>query len=43
MKSLFTKLPALSLATAALVFAVLRFAPTVRPKEPQEMSVRDGS
>ena len=33
----------MSLATAALVFAVLRFAPTVRPKMPQEMSVRDGS
>ena len=33
----------MSLATAALVFAVLRFAPTVRPMMPQDMSVRDGS
>ena len=33
----------MSLATAALVFAVLRFAPTVRQKVPQEMSVRNGS
>ena len=33
----------MSLATAALVFAVLRFAPTVRPKMPKEMSVGDRS
>lgn len=32
----------MSLATAGLVFAVLRFAPTVRQKA-QEKSVRDGS
>ncbi len=28
----------MSLATAALVFAVLRFAPTIRPNAPQDMS-----
>ena len=32
----------MSLATAALVFAVLRFAPKVRPRA-QEAAVRDGS
>lgn len=32
----------MSLATAALVFAVLRFAPNVRPRLAQEASVRDG-
>ena len=33
----------MSVATTALVFAVLRFAPSVRPKMPHEMSVKDGS
>ena len=32
----------MSLATAALVFIVLRFAPTIRPKVPQDMSVTGG-